>query len=257
MAGRLRVYPAAGVILRRRNLGEADSILTVFSKGEGKFEAVARGVRKARSRMRGHLEPLTHSRLLIARGRSLDVFTQAETVNAYRRLRENLDASAEAVYCLELIDRFTEEREPLPDLYALLLTALDLFEEGGGSLVSRHFELRLLAILGYEPHVESCVLCGGRLPEEETLLAPASGGLACRQCRPQAGGGRLVPVPVIKMLRFARRAGAAEFAAVRMAPELERELRMAVTEILRYHLARDPNAREFVDGVNALQRHEE
>ena len=99
MAARPRVYRAEGVILRRRNLGEADSILTVFSGNEGKFEAIARGVRKARSRMRGHLEPLTRSRVLVARGRNLDVFTQAETVDAYRAEPQGLfcqrDRSAE------------------------------------------------------------------------------------------------------------------------------------------------------------------
>lgn len=252
MAARPRVYRAEGVILRRRNLGEADSILTVFSGNEGKFEAIARGVRKARSRMRGHLEPLTRSRVLVAQGRNLDVFTQAETVDAYRRLREDLDASAEALYCLELVDRFTEEREPLPELYALLLEALSLLEEGNGASVTRHFELRLLALLGYEPHIDGCVLCGDRLPEEETLLSPGAGGLVCRQCRAEAGGGRIVSVPVVKLMRFARRSPMTEFVALDAPPEVEQELRAAVGELVRYHLDRDPNARRFVEGVNAL-----
>lgn len=252
MAARPRVYRAEGVVLRRRNLGEADSILTVFSGSEGKFEAIAKGVRKARSRMRGHLEPLTRSRVLVARGRSLDVFTQAETVDAYRRLREDLDASAEALYCLELVDRFTEEHEPLPELYALLVGALELLEGGGGAAVTRHFELRLLALLGYEPHVEGCVLCGGRLAEEETLLSAAAGGLVCRGCRAEAGGGRIVSVDVVKLLRFARRATGAEFAAVRLPAGVAGELRAATAELVRYHLDRDPNARRFIEGVGAL-----
>lgn len=254
MAARPRVYRAEGVILRRRNLGEADSILTVFSKSEGKFEAIARGVRKARSRMRGHLEPLTRSRVLVAHGRNLDVFTQAETVDAYRRLREDLDASAEALYCLELIDRFTEEREALPNLYTLLVMTLELLENAAGPSATRHFELRLLSLLGYEPHIEGCVLCGNRLPEEDALLSPGAGGLVCRQCRPEAGGGRIVSVDVIKLLRFARRAGAAEFVAVGIPPEVGQELRSAVAELVRYHLDRDPNSRRFVEGVNALDR---
>lgn len=256
MAARPRVYRAEGVILRRRNLGEADSILTVFSGSEGKFDAIAKGVRKARSRMRGHLEPLTRSRVLVAHGRTLDVFTQAETVESYRRLREDLEASAEALYCLELVDRFTEEREPIPELYALLVASLALLQEGAGPSVTRFFELRLLALLGYEPHVEGCVLCGGRLPEEEALFSPAAGGLACRQCRPEAGAGRIVSVAVIKLLRFARRATAPEFAAMRVPGDAAGELRTAVGELIRYHLDRDPNARRFVEGVGALGREE-
>lgn len=251
---RPRVYRAEGVILRRRNLGEADSILTVFSPGEGKFDAIARGVRKARSRMRGHLEPLTRSRLLLARGRTLDVFTQAETVSAYRRLREDLAASAEALCCLELVDRFTGEREPLPELYALLLAALEALDAGGGPLVARHFEQGLLSLLGYEPRIDACALCGGRLPREETLLSAAAGGLVCRPCRPDAGGGRAVSVSVVKLLRFARRVDADAFAAVRAPSAEAEELRAAIAELVRYHLDREPNARRFAEGVGALDR---
>lgn len=253
---RPRVYRAEGVILRRRNLGEADSILTVFSGTEGKFEAIAKGVRKARSRMRGHLEPLTRSRVLVAHGRSLDVFTQAETVDSYRRLREDLDASAEAIYCLELVDRFTEEREPLPELYALLVTALGLLEDGGGPAVTRHFELRLLALLGYEPHTEGCVVCEGYLDEEATLLSPAAGGLVCRQCHTEAGRGRMISVDVIKLMRFAKRVAAAEFIAIRTSSEVAKEMSAAIAELLRYYLDRDPNARRFVEGVRSLDRRE-
>ncbi len=254
MAARPRVYRAEGIVLRRRNLGEADSILTVFSEGEGKFEAIARSVRKARSRMRGHLEPLTRSRLLVARGRNLDVFTQAETVSAYRGVREDLDASAEALYCLELVDRFLEERQPLPAIYALLVAALEAIEEGGGASVTRHFELRLLSLLGYEPQIDGCAVCGGRLPEEPALLSPVTGGLVCSSCRPDAGGGRTVSVAVIKLLRFARRVDAPAFAALRMPPDRARELQAALAELVRYHLERELNASRFVEGVGALER---
>lgn len=251
---RPRVYRAEGVVLRRRNLGEADSILTVFSREEGRFDAIAKGVRKARSRMRGHLEPLTRSRLLLARGRTLDVFTQAETVSAHRRLREDLGAGAEALCCIELVDRFTGEREPLPELYALLVAALEALDAGGGPLVARHFELRLLSLLGYEPRIDVCALCEGRLPEEETLLSPSVGGLVCRPCRARAGGGRAVSVAVVKLLRFARRVDAESFATVRASTSDAAELRAAIVELVRYHLDREPNARRFAEGVGALER---
>lgn len=251
---RPRVYRVEGVILRRRNIGEADSVLTVFSLDEGKFDAIARGARKARSRMRGHLEPLTRSRLLLARGRTLDVFTQAETVSTYRRLREDLVASAEALCCLELVDRFTGEREPLPDLYALLVTALDALDAGGGPLAARHFEQRLLSLLGYEPHIDACTLCDGRLPQEETLLSAATGGFVCRPCRPEAGDGRVVSVAVVKLLRFARRVDVDAFATVRTSPGEAEELRAAIADLVRYHLDREPNTRRFAEGVGALDR---
>ena len=140
MSQRPRVYTTEGVILRRRNIGEADTIFTVFSPTEGKFDAVAKGVRKPRSHMRGHLEPLTRSKLLLAHGRTLDVFTQAETITGYRTLREDLDLCGAAVYCAELVVRFTAERQEHRELYELLIDILDAF--GADTLIGPRVALK-------------------------------------------------------------------------------------------------------------------
>ncbi|MBI5947027.1 MAG: DNA repair protein RecO [Chloroflexi bacterium] len=252
MAERPRVYKTEGVILKRRNIGEADTIFTVLSEREGKFDAVARGVRKARSRMRGHLEPLTRSRLMLAQGRSLDVFTQAETVDPYRNVREDLERTAVALSCVELVDRFTIEHAEAGAIYHLLVALLEALDEGLQATVSRHFELDLLAAAGYELQLGACTLCGGRLPAEETLLAPAAGGLVCANCRPVAGEGRLVSVAVIKVLRHARSVEIREFGALRMPPEVEAELRAALGAVVRYHLDRELNVPRYLRDVEAL-----
>lgn len=252
MSDRARVYKTEAVILRRRNLGEADSILTVFAAREGKFDAIAKGVRKARSRMGGHLEPLTRSRVMLAHGRSLDVFTQAETVEPYRMLREDLDRAAAAVYCAELVDAFTVEHDGLPDLYRLLVEVLQALDAGLGLHLVRYFELQILALAGYEVQVDACAICGGRLMAEETLYAPASGGLVCRDCRPAAGSGRILPLTAVKVLRFARTVSVENFAALRVEPELSRVLEGALGETIRYVIEKDPRSRRFVAEVAAL-----
>jgi DNA repair protein RecO (recombination protein O) len=252
MADRPRTYKTEGVVLRRRNIGEADSIFTVFSEDLGKFEAVARGVRKARSHMRGHLEPLTRSRFLVARGRSLDVFTQAETVTSYRAIRDDLDRSAEALYCAELVDRLTAEHQEQRDVYFLLLDALDALEIGHPLYVTRLFEVRLLAALGYELQLDHCATCGARLEEEEQLIAPVAGGLVCPDCRAGAGGGRMVSPRVIKVLRFARQAPMEHFAGLRIDPDLARQLQLALAGVIRGVLEGEVNAGRFVDQVARL-----
>ncbi|MCC7363629.1 MAG: DNA repair protein RecO [Dehalococcoidia bacterium] len=254
MTSRTRVYKTEGVILRRRNLGEADSVFTVFSPGAGKFEAVARGVRKARSRMRGHLEPLTRTELLIARGRSLDVFTQAETIEAYRPLREDLDRSALAIYVAELIDRFTIEHAENPGLYELLLATFDALAAGAPAHVVRFFELHLLALTGFELQVDACASCGDRLPPADTLLAPSAGGLVCVACRAAAGTGRIVPVAGIKVLRYARGCGIDQFAALRIDPDLARLLQGALTDVIQHVLEREVVSRRHLDEVARLSR---
>ena len=254
MVDRLRVYNTEGVILRRRNLGEADSIFTVFSEDHGKFDAIARGVRKAKSRMRGHLEPLTRTRMLIARGRSLDVFTQAETVSSYRFLHDDLDRMAAGLYCLELVDRFTVEHAENPGVYGLLVATLEGLDAGAAPHILRFFEVQLLAATGYELHTDACAGCGSRLAEEETLLSAQAGGLVCRGCRGASGGGRLLSIRAIKVLRYAATAGLAAFAGLRMDAALGKEVEAALAEVVRYQLEREPSTGRHMQEVARLPR---
>ncbi len=253
MSERPRTYKTEGIILRRRNLGEADSIFTVFADREGKFDAIAKGVRKARSRMRGHLEPLTRTRMMLARGRNLDVFTQAETVTPYRALREDLERSAAAIYCAELVDRFTAEHMEHPGLYGLILEVLDALEAGAPEHVVRYFEQQMLFQMGYEVQLDACAVCGSRLPEEEALLSPSAGGLVDYGCRVVAGSGRVVSVRAIKVLRYARAASIEAFAGIRMDADLAPELQAALGDVLRYVLDRELNSGKFVAQVTALE----
>lgn len=247
MSDRARTYTTEGVVLRRRNLGEADSIFTVFSLHEGKFDAVARGVRKAKSRMRGHLEPLTRSTMHLARGRTLDVFTQVETIAAHGRLRDSLDALTAAIYCCELVDRFTVDRAEQRPVYELLLDLLAALDGGEPPTVVRYFELHLLAITGYEMRLDACAVCGGRLEAEDTLLSGPAGGLVCPNCRGPATTGRMVSVRAIKALRYARGASIGEFAALRVDDELAHEMEMATADVIRTVLDREPNSRRYLE----------
>ena len=252
MGNRPRVYKTEAIILRRRNIGEADSILTVFSPREGKFDAVARGVRKARSHMRGHLEPLTRSRVMLAQGRSLDVFTQAETIAPYLLLRSDLERSASALYGAELIDRFVGEREAAEEAFALFSLLLDGLEEGLRIQVLRWFEVQLLAVSGYELQVEACSVCSQRLKAQETLLCPSAGGLVCDSCRAGAGPGRMLSVRAIKVLRFARTATIDQFSGVQCDESLQRELRSALGDVIREVTEAETRAGRFVDVVASL-----
>lgn len=252
MADRARVYQAEGIILRRRNLGEADSVFTVFSDELGKFEAVARGVRKARSHMRGHLEPLTRTRMQLARGRSLDVFTQAETVAAYRAVRDDLERMGAAIYCAELVDRFTLEHAEHPGLFDLLAATFEALDAGAALQVVRYFELHLLDLTGYSVVLDACAHCGARLPEAETLFSPAAGGLVCANCRGTAGAGRLLSVRAVKVLRYGQGCDLAAFSALRTDGALAAELLASMADAVRYVLEREPLSGRYLEDLARL-----
>ncbi len=128
---RPRVYSTEGFTLRRTDFGEADRILTLFTPTYGKIRAIAKGVRKTKSRLAGHLEPFTRTQLLLATGRDLDIVTQAEGRERFERLPTDFWSATAAWYVAELVDRFLEDADPHPRLYALFVETLRRLDAAG------------------------------------------------------------------------------------------------------------------------------
>src|SRR5437588_93894 len=105
-----RVYRTEAIVLRGYDYGEADRILTLYTPNSGKLRAIAKGVRRTKSRMAGHLDLFTRSNMLVARGRQLDIVTQAETIESFRSMRDDLSRVSLAHYVAELVDSFTAEQ---------------------------------------------------------------------------------------------------------------------------------------------------
>jgi DNA repair protein RecO (recombination protein O) len=171
------LYRDRGVVLRTHKLGEADRIVIVLSRDHGKIRAVAKGVRKTKSRFGGRLEPPSHVDLLLYQGRELDIVTQADTLEHFAPVREDFDRLARAVSMLEAADQVAMEREPNIELYRMLTGALRELATRDAPLVVPAFFLKLLALEGFRPQVEACGVCG-----DETGLvswAIAEGGLRC------------------------------------------------------------------------------
>ena len=108
----MNLYREQGVVLRTWKLGEADRIVVLLTQGEGKVRAVAKGVRKTKSRFGGRLEPFSHVDLSLYRGRELDIVTQAEVISPFRALREDYDRVVAGTAMLEAVDQVAQERRP-------------------------------------------------------------------------------------------------------------------------------------------------
>ncbi|MFV1917446.1 MAG: DNA repair protein RecO [Patescibacteria group bacterium] len=121
---RPRSYSSEGIVLARRNYGEADRILVIYSKNYGKLSLMAKGVRMLKSRKRGSLEVFSHINFSAARGKSLDIMTEAEYIDFYPQIRKNLNKVAVAYFFMETIGRVTQEGEKNEALYLLLLKKL-------------------------------------------------------------------------------------------------------------------------------------
>jgi DNA repair protein RecO (recombination protein O) len=173
----MSLYNDRGIVLRTHKLGEADRIITLLSKDHGKVRAVAKGVRKTKSRFGARLEPPCHVQLLLYEGRELDIVTQAETIDMFAPLREDFDLLGRAISMLEAADHVALDREPNPQLYGMLANALRTLATRDAPLVVPAFFLKLLALEGYRPQVEVCVVCGA----DDALVSWSidEGGLRC------------------------------------------------------------------------------
>ncbi len=174
----MALYRDRGVVLRTYKLGEADRIVVALTRGHGKVRAVAKGVRKTKSRFGGRLEPASHVDLLLYEGRGeLDIVSQAETVDHFRPLRDDLDRLGRAVALLEGADQLALEREPNARLYEMLVGALRTLADRDAPLVVPGFFVKALALEGFRPQIEACVACGSDGPLVSWALE--EGGLRC------------------------------------------------------------------------------
>ncbi len=177
----MSLYREHGIVLRTHKLGEADRIVAFYTAGHGKVRAVAKGVRKTRSKFGARLEPTSHVAAQFYEGRNLDIVTQVETVDHFRALREDLDRFARASAMLEAVDQVSEDAPPSTALYQLLLRALRTLSAHPSNLVVAGFFWKLLALEGLRPTVDRCVRCGAR--DDLVAFDLGEGGLLCRTCR--------------------------------------------------------------------------
>ncbi|MGD0611915.1 MAG: DNA repair protein RecO [Anaerolineales bacterium] len=243
-----RSFRLEAVVLRHAEWGEADRLLTLYTRERGKVRALAKGARKIRSRKAGHLEPFTHVTLQLAKGRDLLIVTQADTRQAYLPLRADLVKTAVASYVVELLDRFTYEDESENSaLFRLLTETLDrVTSEADPFLAVRYYEMRLLDFLGFRPHLFECANCGEKILAVDQFFSPSQGGVLCPRCGAGLPGVWKVSVEALKYLRHFQRSSYPEAKRARLAPEVRKEIEALMQAYLTYLLERGLNTPEFL-----------
>lgn len=249
---RLSLYNAEAIVIRVRDFDEADKVLTLLSRREGKLSVVAKGARRPRNRFLGASQLFSHLDVACFRGRSLDALSQAEIIETFRSLREDLVKLAIATYLCELTDALTQEKEPQELVFSLLLAALHLVEDGADPEPPlRAYELRLLSAVGYQPYLDGCVVCGRPLIPEATeiRLSPDLGGVVCRNCLDQAQ--QVVPIPraSFEQLVLLAQLDLRELEQVELTPAAKADLTRVTEAFLRQRVERPLKSLEFLKSV--------
>jgi len=231
-------YRSRSIIVKNRDLRESDGLLTIFSEKEGKITAVAKGIKKTRSSLRGCVQPFCHSLLFYSRGKEMDLITQGKIIDFFGNSREDINRTLYSVYLMELLDKSLMERVPLPNLYNSVVRILELINEQGLNLMLvRCFESRLLVSLGYKPVVNQCVLCGSQ-QFHEFNFSLVEGGLVCSSCLKP--GELLINLrgESVALIKLLCEGSLQAVQRVKASPIAMQQIEMFLERYLEYHLER-------------------
>ncbi len=240
-------YRDQAVVLRTQKLGEADRIITLLTREHGRIKAVAKGVRRTKSRWGARLEPASHVDLQLYSGRTFETVTQAVSIENFGdTLSLDYQRWTVASAILEAAERFTaQEHEPSLQQYLLLVGALKALahETYDGSLILDAYLLRSLAVAGYAPSLTNCSVCDA--PGPHRFFSLVGGGSVCTTCKPSAA-----PTPAPETLELMQQLLSGDWPAA-SASELRyrREASGLVAAYLQWHLERGLRSLPLVERI--------
>jgi len=240
----VKLYRDEAIVLRTQKLGEADRIVTLLTRTHGVVRAVAKGVRRTKSRFGSRLEPFMHIDVQLYRGRNLDTITQVETLNRHAdAIGQDYQLYTAGTAILETAQRLTESEEGTTQQFLLLSACLQALAQRRepADLILNSYLLRALAIAGWAPSFTDCAKCGRSGPHR--AFAVIAGGAVCSVCRPP---GAVSPDPRTLELLGALLSGRWERAR-ESHPRQRREADGMVAAYVQWHLERTVRSLRLVD----------
>lgn len=239
------------IVLRTRDFGEADKILTLLTADYGKVSAVAKGCRRIRNRLMGVSAPFVHMRALIFEGKSLDTLSQGELIHSFIDIREDLEKMAYAAYMAEVVDQMTEEKHPVPLLFKLLLGCFQVLSDGHNpDVVARYFDVNCLSILGYRPQLNFCVACDNET--ELSCISAVAGGVLCASCGKQDQTAVPLSPGALQMLRRFLITSVDRLKVLQVSAEMLREMERAMRLFMDYRLPGPLKSLDFLNTVRSV-----
>jgi DNA repair protein RecO (recombination protein O) len=250
---RERVYRNEAIILRRTDFAEADRLLLIATPA-GKRWVIAKGTRKMKSRLAGHIELFTYVQMMLAVGRHLDIVTQSQIVSSFPVLRSDLTRLGCGFYVAELYDRLTAEAEENPPLFRLLVeTFQSLDRSPTPELTLRSFELHLLQVLGYRPQLHYCVVCNELLTPDADRYSPSLGGVLCPNHRTADPHALPLSEATFRLLRYLQAQPVAAGETLRISSATRQQAADLLRASIRHLLERDLKSAEFLNHLLSSQ----
>lgn len=252
MAASDHIRKVEAIVIAHSEYGEADRFVRMFTLEYGKLNTLAKGVRKIQSRKAAHLEPFTHSSLILARGQTFWIITQAETIDSFTAIHDDLGKTANALYTLELVDKAALENQPEPGIFRLLLETLKRIDGSADTFNAlRYYEMRFLDISGFRPELVRCVACKKEIQAEDQYFSALQGGILCPQCGPLDTRAVFTAKDTLRYLRHFQRSSYRDLEKItvpgKVRTEMQRIMSMYMSAVMEGQLKTPAFMRQIKD----------
>jgi DNA repair protein RecO (recombination protein O) len=231
-----------GINLKSIKVGEADKIITIFSREEGKISAIGKGARRPGSKFGARLEPFAYNDYLLAEGKSLYIISQVETIDNFHKLREDQGMLEASFFLSKLLNFSTEDGQKNAALFDLTLEVLKLIKNGCDPITSKLiYEILLMDVEGFFPNITGCVKCKKQVKKEpeHVTFSVRYGGLYCSSCASLEPGGVLLPYSLVKLMSAIKGGSEADLLELKVEKADADKLNRALLPYISDHIGRD------------------
>ncbi|MDG2101261.1 MAG: DNA repair protein RecO [Dehalococcoidia bacterium] len=239
------------IVLKVYDFGEADRIFTLLSPLNGIIRVVAKGIRKPKSRMGGHIDVMSKVNAYISLGENLSNLSQVEMIDNYSLLKKDLSVISIGFYLLELCEKFSVENDPNNDIYQHLSLTLDLLlSSSNKNILIRWFEINLLIISGFLPELYTCLISGEKLSEGDHLFSSINGGLVDKKFATSTDNYILMDKNSIKSLRFLSNNSWSDVEKIKIPNNSLEKLRIVMRKYIQAITNSQINSEKFLSKVS-------
>lgn len=245
------LYRSKGIVIRAMDYGESHKIITLYTHNAGKVGVLVRGAKKVRSKHASLTQPFTYGEFVFTRQTGLGTLQHGEIVESNHFLRENLDLSAHAAYIAELSEKAFAEEEVNHIHFHLLKEGFSALQSGKDfEVITQMYQLKLLAIAGYDPVVDCCIQCGQQ--QGPFRISYYAGGILCAGCARHDQSLTLLSENVVKLLRFYKQVELSRIGQINISKETKSELTKVIFGLVDFQLGLKLKTRSFLESLSQL-----
>ncbi len=246
----MRFHKVSAIVLRHYDFGEADKVVVLYSRNQGKLRAVARGARRMKSKYGSSMEPFSYNEMMLYKkeGAELYKITGCSTVNSYSYLRKDLDSFITASYIVELIDKITEDNEPHPEMFFMLNEVFSQMPDCDRDVIKWAFVVKLLSASGYKLCLDKCACCGitARRARDIVKFSSFQGGVICPRCESRDLNSVSVPWRYIDYLEDFESKAFTEIDTAGISQSHRKGLESIIGSYLSSHLSGELKTEKFI-----------